>query len=164
VPTPQSILDGSYSASLATSEANRDVVTYVPRSPEYSGGPSLPSIIFTVNGRPGPYLKDVIKGRVTLDGAYDTVFREYSWKQTNFTIDVSFSFPIHFNSFLNALSKQWPGVTTSMEHIQCGDKTHHSTRTEVAQLVAARVAHLIMAGYNGRPLVSYAHSPPGMVS
>ncbi|KIM49788.1 hypothetical protein M413DRAFT_438920 [Hebeloma cylindrosporum] len=133
VPTPQSILDGSYSAALAFSEANRDVVTYIPRAPEYCGKPTLPSIIFTVNGRPGPYLKDVIKGRVMLDGAYDTVFREFSWKQTSLTID-------------------WPGVTTSAEHITCGDKTHHSTRTEVAQLVAARVAHLLMTGYNGKPL------------
>ena len=44
-------------------------------------------------------------------------------------------------------------MTTSTEHIQCGDKTHHSTRTEVAQLVAVRVAHLLMTGYNGKPLV-----------
>ena len=100
VPTPQSILDGSYSAALATNEAHRDVVTYIPRVPEYCGKPSLQSIIFTVNGRPGPYLKDVIKGRVILDGAYDTVFREFSWKQTNLTIDVSSSFPIPSNHLL----------------------------------------------------------------
>jgi len=86
IPTPQSILDGSYQAALQSNEC--DVVTYVPRLPQHSGAPSLPSIVFCVNGKPGPYLNDITKKCVILDGAYDLVLKDRVWKQTSLTIDV----------------------------------------------------------------------------
>jgi len=130
LPTAQSILDGSYSA-LAN---QKDIVLYVPRVPEHIGSPSLPSIVFSVNGTPGPYLKDILKQRVTLDNGTDTIFKDLAWKKTGIMVD-------------------WPGVASSGEHISCFmDKTRPITRTELAQIVANSVATIVSTGKSGKAL------------
>ncbi|CAA7260972.1 unnamed protein product [Cyclocybe aegerita] len=133
LPTPQSILDGTFEAAVAYADTNRDVVTYVPRRPEYSGEPSLPSIIFSVHGRPGPFIGDIIDGKVVLDGAYDLVFRDKLWKQTSLTVD-------------------WPGVTSSSGYIPCFRDNRDLTRTEVAKIVAENVKAIVSTGLSGKPL------------
>jgi len=67
-----------------------DTVFYVPRLPEHIGNPSLPPIVFSVNGKPGPYLKDILKQRVTLDNGAETIFKDFAWKQTKIMVDVRF--------------------------------------------------------------------------
>ena len=81
-------MDGTYYQAL-NQPHDQDVVIYLPRRPEWSGKPSVPSILFSVKGKPGPYLRDICRGRVEIDGAYDTVFSHFGFKQTNIRIDVS---------------------------------------------------------------------------
>ncbi|KAF8957748.1 hypothetical protein BDZ97DRAFT_1941030 [Flammula alnicola] len=72
----------------------KDVVVYVPRLPEYSGKDHLASITFSVQGMPGPYLKQLAKDRVTMNGADDDVFSHFGWKTTKFQFDwPGLSFP-----------------------------------------------------------------------
>lgn len=84
-PTPQSILDGSY----VRSQSERDIVIYAPRRPEHMHPPYIPSVLFKVDGKVGPYIKDVMRGRVHLDSSSDKVFEYHAWKQTHWVIDVS---------------------------------------------------------------------------
>ncbi|KAJ3495211.1 hypothetical protein NLJ89_g10664 [Agrocybe chaxingu] len=133
LPTPQSILDGTFEAAVAYADTNRDVVTYVPRRPEYSGEPSLPSIIFSVHGRPGPSIGDIIDDKVMLDGPYDLVFRDKLWKQTSLTVD-------------------WPGVTSSSGYIPCFRDNRDLTRAQVAKIVAENVKAIVSTGLSGKPL------------
>ena len=95
IPTPQSILDGSYLASLEKSQRCPDIVVVVPRVPVFCGTPSLPSIVFSVNGQAGPYVLDLVSNRVVVDNASDLVFQERVWKQTSLRIDVGHYIP-HF--------------------------------------------------------------------
>lgn len=132
LPTPQSILDGTYHKALDQLH-DQDVVVYLPRRPEWSGKPSVPSILFSVKGKPGPYLRDICRGRVEIDGAYDAVFSHYGFKQTNIRID-------------------WPGVELDAETIPCfmqgeGTPVH---RAWVCQAVAGCVTDLMMQGSCGR--------------
>ena len=66
----------------------KEIVLYVPRLPEYSRDPSLPTIVFSVNGIPGPYLDDLLKRRVTLDKGAEMVFKHHGWKRTEIIVDV----------------------------------------------------------------------------
>ncbi|KDR82121.1 hypothetical protein GALMADRAFT_222002 [Galerina marginata CBS 339.88] len=130
VPTAQSMLDGSYAIAVENM-GEPDIVVYVPRSPEYCGQPSLASVVFTVHGKPGPYLSDLIKGRVTVDAPSDELFKPMGWHRTSLTID-------------------WPGVTTRTDYLACSDKSNFRTRVEVAATVAARVADLLKEGKAGK--------------
>lgn len=87
-PTPLSVLNGSFSRALQPSQQKPDVVVIFPRRPEFHGIPSFQSVTFSVNGKIGPYLKDVIKGRVEVDGAGDEIFEGRGWRTTNWMIDV----------------------------------------------------------------------------
>lgn len=132
LPTPQSILDGTYYQAL-NQPHDQDVVIYLPRRPEWSGKPSVPSILFSVKGKPGPYLRDICRGRVEIDGAYDAVFSHYGFKKTNIRID-------------------WPGVEADAETMSCfmqgeGTPVH---RAWVCQVVAGCVTVLMMQGNCGR--------------
>lgn len=132
IPTPQSILDGSYLAALERSKQCPDVVIIVPRLPKHCGAPSLPSITFSVTGRTGPYVSDLALDNVVVDSPADLVFQERVWKQTSLTID-------------------WPGVATRAEYIPCVDKENHDlTRMQVAKIVALRVHEVIMTGRDGQ--------------
>lgn len=93
IPTPQSILDGSYGVALERSQRCPDVVVVVPRLPRFCGTPSLPSIIFSVNGQAGPYISDLVFNKVAVDNPSDPVFQERVWKQTSLTIDVGHFIP-----------------------------------------------------------------------
>ncbi|KAF8162691.1 hypothetical protein B0H34DRAFT_692587 [Crassisporium funariophilum] len=127
------MLDGSYLALVAKNNEERDIVLYVPRLPEHCGPASLPSVVFSVAGTPGPYLKELIRGKVTLDGAHDTIFEEHGWRRASLIVD-------------------WPGVTSSVEYHPCADKNHHFTRTEIAQIVANSIADIITTGKTGKSL------------
>jgi hypothetical protein len=99
IPTPQSILDGTYLAALEGSQQRPDNVLVVPRLPKHCGAPSLPSIIFSVNGRAGPYISDLVVDDAAVDDPSDLVFRDRVWKQTSLTIDVG-----HYNTSVIILS------------------------------------------------------------
>ena len=129
IPTPQSILDGSYQAALQSNE--RDVVTYVPRLPQHSGAPSLPSIVFCVNGKPGPYLNDITKKRVILDGAYDLVLKDRVWKQTSLTIDVR---RVFFFSFSGQEFEIFISLPSGPESKSARNTSYALTRTTVTSL------------------------------
>ena len=90
IPTPQSILDGSYATAIENLHKHRDVVIIVPRLSKYCGSPSLPSITFSVNGQLGPRVLDLVQDRVVVDQAFDLIFWDRLWKQTSLTIDVGF--------------------------------------------------------------------------
>ena len=146
MPTPQSILDGSYL------HHHRDVVVIVPRLPKHRGSPSLSSIVFSVDGKPGPYVSDLVHDRVAVDNASDMVFRDRIWKQTSLTIDVSLFLFTCVSSLTD--SYQWPGVSMPAEYISCVDKENgHLTRMQVANMVALRVHNVIMIGRNGSAFV-----------
>jgi len=89
LPTPQSIIDGTYTEALKEFRCYRDVVLIVPRLPKYLDEPSLPSITFSHDGRPGPYITDLVQAKVKLDQASDSVFLDQGWRQMSLTIDVS---------------------------------------------------------------------------
>lgn len=61
---------------------------YFPRRAQFCGNPSFAPILFSVDGVPGPYLSDIVKGRVVIDAANDAVFEWHGWKATPWTLDV----------------------------------------------------------------------------
>ncbi len=96
--TPQEILDGryTYTPPPTTSDALAEMnsrLEYVPRSPRYAGyiSQSHPPIQFSVGGRPGPFLEDILRNKITLDGAQDDIFGG-AWRQTKWTFDVCLTF------------------------------------------------------------------------
>ncbi|KAF9481306.1 hypothetical protein BDN70DRAFT_876456 [Pholiota conissans] len=119
LPTAQAILDGSYEN---TADTPGGTVVVVPRLPKHSGRPSFPMVSFCVRGQAGLRLRDLREvggdGRFVLDGGNDEVWEERMWKKTTLTID-------------------WPGITSSGEHMPCFDSNGRPcTRTEVAKMVA----------------------------
>lgn len=64
-----------------------DCIEYFPRRPEFCGRPCM-SILFSVHGHPGPYLKDILKDRVLLDGAHDVVMADNGWSRTRWVLEV----------------------------------------------------------------------------
>lgn len=46
------------------------------------------SILFAVHGHPAPYLKDILKDRVLLDGAHDAVMADSGWSRTRWILEV----------------------------------------------------------------------------
>ncbi|TFK24637.1 hypothetical protein FA15DRAFT_409038 [Coprinopsis marcescibilis] len=129
-PTPESVMDGSFQRALAHSD-QKDIVIYVPRRPEYSGEPTI-SLELSVDGKPGPYIRDVAKGTVVVDGARDRVFYDMGWKQTWVMVD-------------------WPGTTNSRTSFCCYDEDGRPvTRADVAAYVSISVCQFIVAARKGK--------------
>ncbi|KAJ6567099.1 hypothetical protein B0H19DRAFT_1139442 [Mycena capillaripes] len=108
-PTPAAILSGTY-------HATEEYVEYFPRRPEFCGRPCM-SIPFKVHGHPAPYLKDILKDRVLLDGAHDTVMADNGWSRTRWMLE-------------------WPGY----DHSAQGLVVAGLSRTVLAKKVATCVA------------------------
>jgi hypothetical protein len=81
-PTPAALLSGLYTPA--------ERVEYFPRRAQYCGSPCL-SIAFARC----PYLKDVLKDRVHLEGANDAVMGEQGWSRTRWVLEVRFPCPRH---------------------------------------------------------------------
>ncbi|KAF8990820.1 hypothetical protein BDQ17DRAFT_1218723, partial [Cyathus striatus] len=129
IPTPSSTLEETYIQACQP-----DFVTFLPRRPEYSVTPSCPSITFSEDGRPGPSIRDLVKGNVYLDNADDAVFEPYGWRRTRFFAD-------------------WPGVTDKGIHINTrNDRGHALTRAELAYIVASHIGAMIVNTQKGIPL------------
>ncbi|TFK35522.1 hypothetical protein BDQ12DRAFT_655655 [Crucibulum laeve] len=132
-PTPSAILDGSYHRYLNSSE-EQDLVIYFPRKPEYTGAPSIPSINFSVNGKPGPYISDICKGKVSIDGGYDQVFAYHGWRQSSYMID-------------------WPGIKLGMNYLPVvDDKGRPVNRAQFAAVLAVAIKGLILNTQKGAAL------------
>ncbi|KAF8888251.1 hypothetical protein BD779DRAFT_1524371 [Infundibulicybe gibba] len=82
VQSPQARRSGR-TPDLATLLPGRMMVIF-PRRREYCGPPSFPSITFSAQGKPGLYLRDLLKNKYdySLDGARDPVFEHHAWKIT----------------------------------------------------------------------------------
>ncbi|EAU80747.2 hypothetical protein CC1G_04857 [Coprinopsis cinerea okayama7 len=128
-PTPQSILDGSYQRMNVNNR--EDVVTLLPRRPEFLGPPSVPSILFSVNGRPGPYIRDILREEVEVDSPFDQVFYSRGWRQTWIMID-------------------WPGTDNSRETLGCMTDRGPLTRSELAKWLSFKISEFIVAGRKGK--------------
>ena len=120
IPTPQSILDGSYLAALERSQLCPDVIVIVPRLPKHCGVPSLPSVVFSMNGRAGPYISDLIVNAV-VDNAADLVFQDRIWKQTSLTIDVGHDNPHLHGVYSPNLPVAWSKYTSRVYSL-CGQR------------------------------------------
>ncbi|KAJ7237727.1 hypothetical protein B0H12DRAFT_1238112 [Mycena haematopus] len=108
-PTPAAILSGAYSPE-------GECVEYFPRRPEFCGRPSL-SIPFSVHGNPAPYLKDILKNRVLLDGAHDAVMADSGWSRTRWLLE-------------------WPGYDNSPRALVVAGLSRTALAKEVAICVA----------------------------
>ncbi|KAJ6606076.1 hypothetical protein DFH09DRAFT_1066970 [Mycena vulgaris] len=108
-PTPAALLSGAYTPA-------GECIEYFPRRPALCARPSL-SIAFTVHARPAPYLKDLLRGRVRVDGAENAVMREHGWSRTRWVLE-------------------WPGY----ERAPRGLAVAGLTRGGLAEAVAAEVA------------------------
>lgn len=127
-PTPQSILDGSY----VRSQSERDIVIYAPRRPEHMHPPYIPSVLFKVDGKVGPYIKDVMRGRVHLDSSSDKVFEYHAWKQTHWVID-------------------WPGIRNPRELMPCYKENGEPICLgEIAMIICTGLCAFFMNGKKGR--------------
>ncbi|KAH6899159.1 hypothetical protein BKA70DRAFT_1314545 [Coprinopsis sp. MPI-PUGE-AT-0042] len=105
----ESILDGTFARFQA---AGKD--------PAYQGEPSIPSILFSTDGKPGPSIKELLN-MVHVDNADDThSFAVHGWRKT-----------------------YWPGCATSSELLQLSDdQGKHVTSWVASQL------HLLIRIYN----------------
>ncbi|KAF9032952.1 hypothetical protein BJ165DRAFT_1598918 [Panaeolus papilionaceus] len=80
--SPRDIIEGTWQNNV---QQQPDRVVIVPRIAEHTGKPSLPTISFSVNGNPGPYLKDLMQNAVLIDNPEVLVLITEScshWKQT----------------------------------------------------------------------------------
>ncbi|KAJ7718205.1 hypothetical protein DFH07DRAFT_1011957 [Mycena maculata] len=109
-PTPAAILSGGYRPEEG------ECIEYVPRRPEFCGRPSL-SIAFAVHRHPAPYLKEILRGRIVLDGAHDTVMADHGWSRTLWALE-------------------WPGYALASNRLAVAGLT----RTTLAQEIAGTVA------------------------
>ncbi|KAF6758347.1 hypothetical protein DFP72DRAFT_1065040 [Ephemerocybe angulata] len=126
-PSPQSIIDGTFEQA----NAQRDMVIYVLRRPEHSGPPSIEPILLAVNGKPGPYIKDIVKRNVVLDGADDKILEERVWRQTWWMID-------------------WPGCSTKREAISLyAENGDPITRAQFIEAICASLCDFFVAGRKG---------------
>ncbi|KAF8891092.1 hypothetical protein CPB84DRAFT_1683411 [Gymnopilus junonius] len=64
-------------------------VMTVPRLPEFSSKDLFHVIKFSVKGMPGPYIHELARDTVRVDGANDRVFEVFGWKTIKFQISVS---------------------------------------------------------------------------
>ncbi len=94
LPTAQAILNQTYTVpagggAYAGAGPRWYSFAIVPRRPEYSGGPSLPMLAFSVDGLAGVplrALRDLTADDI--DGAGDKVWDSLGWKKTSLSIDV----------------------------------------------------------------------------
>ncbi|KAF8209304.1 hypothetical protein K438DRAFT_1960301 [Mycena galopus ATCC 62051] len=108
-PTPAAILSGAY-------RAEAECIEYFPRRPEFCGRPSM-SISFLVHGHPAPYLKDILKDRVLLDGAHDAIMADNGWSRTRWVLE-------------------WPGYNHSPRGLVMAGLSRTALAKEVATCVA----------------------------
>ncbi|KAJ7819063.1 hypothetical protein B0H14DRAFT_3473366 [Mycena olivaceomarginata] len=108
-PTPAAILSGSY-------RAEQECIECFPRRPEFCGRPSM-SVSFSVQGHPAPYLKDILKDRVLLDGANEAVMAENGWSRTRWVLE-------------------WPGYNNSPRGLVVAGLSRTALAKEVATCVA----------------------------
>ncbi|KAJ7221470.1 hypothetical protein GGX14DRAFT_669845, partial [Mycena pura] len=109
-PTPAAILSGAYRGVDA-----EERIEYFPRRPAFCGRPCL-SIAFTVGGHPAPYLKDIVKNRVLLDGAHDAVMADQGWSRTRWLLE-------------------WPGYENPVSALPVAGLTRAVLAKEVARAV-----------------------------
>ncbi|KAJ6630333.1 hypothetical protein B0H10DRAFT_982628 [Mycena sp. CBHHK59/15] len=79
-PTPESILSGTYRPQ------DVECIEFFPRRSQYCERPSY-TITFSVRGHRAPYLREILKDRVLLDGAHDMVMAFTGWSRTKWVID-----------------------------------------------------------------------------
>ncbi|PPQ88143.1 hypothetical protein CVT25_004899 [Psilocybe cyanescens] len=127
IPTAHTIMNGEYEAALRAIREAADVVAIVPRLPQHTGLLSIPSIAFSVCGRPGVYLHEL--GAVQLDNASDPVFEGMGWKRTRVEID-------------------WPGIQRigRNNNLPCLPNQGFYTRQEVASEIGKRVREVLLPG------------------
>ncbi|KAH6907032.1 hypothetical protein BKA70DRAFT_1286063 [Coprinopsis sp. MPI-PUGE-AT-0042] len=123
-PTPESILDGTFARFQA---AGKDPVLYLPRDKAYQGEPSIPSILFSTDGKPGPSIKELLN-MVPVDNADDTPFAVHGWRKTYVAIDV-------VASCCNSATNQGK----------------HITRGSVATTLAIRIYNFLMNARREKP-------------
>ncbi|KAJ6500817.1 hypothetical protein C8R45DRAFT_820333 [Mycena sanguinolenta] len=112
LPTPPA----TPSAILRGHIAEPGCVEFFPRRPEFCGRPSL-SVPFSVHGHPAPYLKDILKDRVLLDGAYDAVMADEGWSRTKWLLE-------------------WPGYENSPRRLVVAGFNRTALAKEIATCVA----------------------------
>ncbi|PPR05138.1 hypothetical protein CVT26_012224 [Gymnopilus dilepis] len=159
IPTPQSILDGSYAASVElakkrATDSNVDTITviYAPRTLKYTGEPTM-SIVFSYDGgRPGPTLFDLLKRKVVVDHGEDKPFKETSWIRTSVTLDVSIPvlLPKCEKAHVMSDTSKWPGMMPNSEYFYCGPESKFRTRQEIAFEIAAMIAQLLREVKSGK--------------
>ncbi|KAJ7684324.1 hypothetical protein DFH06DRAFT_1118103 [Mycena polygramma] len=108
-PTPAAILSGSYRPTEACIEC-------IPRRPEFCGRSTM-SITFTVHGHPAPYLNEILKDRVLLDGAHDSVMSDSGWSRSKWVLE-------------------WPGYDNSPRGLVVAGLTRTALAKEVVQCLA----------------------------
>ncbi|KAF8154881.1 hypothetical protein B0H34DRAFT_860670 [Crassisporium funariophilum] len=103
-----------------------DVVRYLPRHPQHCGplAPGLSSVVFSVEGAPGPYLGQWWSG-VTLDGANDV---DLVGDNIDFILKVD-----------------WPGFRFKGKKYSCTDRNSIPiSRTAIADTVVKSIADIFM--------------------
>ncbi|KAK1236427.1 hypothetical protein PQX77_000308 [Marasmius sp. AFHP31] len=130
--TPEAVLTGaipSYAKSEFTQHLRK--VEYLARRPEHCGRPFTEApICFSVNGVPGPYLSQLVRGEVVVDRPNDPIFAHLGWSRTSLAFD-------------------FPGLRTlpvaRINTLVESDK-HPITRQEFAREVAYRISEMIREG------------------
>ncbi|KAJ7709513.1 hypothetical protein B0H17DRAFT_1190716 [Mycena rosella] len=106
-PTPAALLSGAYAPARA--------IECFPRRAAFCGRPSL-SIAFAVHTQPAPYLAELLRGRVRLDGAHDAVMRAHGWSRTRWVLE-------------------WPGYERAPRGLLVAGLTRAGLAKEIAEAV-----------------------------
>ncbi|KAL0061470.1 hypothetical protein AAF712_011693 [Marasmius tenuissimus] len=130
--TPQAVLSGvvpSYAKSESVQHLRK--VEYLARRPEHRGRPLTEApVCFSVNGIPGPYLSQLVRGEVAVDRPNDTIFTHLGWSRTSLAFD-------------------FPGFRTlpvARINTLVGSDKRPITRQEFAREVAYRISEMIKEG------------------
>ncbi|KAJ7084876.1 hypothetical protein B0H15DRAFT_384474 [Mycena belliarum] len=125
-PTPAELLSGAYAPAA---------LEYFPRRAVFHGRPSL-SIVFRVHRQPAPYLSDILRDRVRLDGAEAAVMRAQGWSRTRWLLD-------------------WPGYDRQVRGLVVAGLT----RAALAKVIATEVALFKFLREAPAPLEGAPESP-----
>ncbi|KAF8891103.1 hypothetical protein CPB84DRAFT_1748964 [Gymnopilus junonius] len=115
-------------------EISRDAiaVTTVPRLPEFSSKDLFHVIKFSVNGMPGPYIHELARGTIRIDGANDRVFEAFGWKTIKFQIS-------------------WPGFEFKGRRLNVRDMNGEPMRRdELASIIASQIYQFLSDVQNGK--------------